>query len=151
VSPDIAELYRASRGEGFGPEVRRRIIVGTYVLSAGYYHAYYGKAQAARALIRRDFDRAFQPGGVDFLFTPTTPSTAFKIGEKAEDPVSMYLADVFVCTANLAGVPAMSLPIGRADGLPVGGQLIGPHFSEARMLAVATVLEGALDASAEVS
>ena len=146
---DVGALYRATRGAGFGAEVRRRIVVGTYVLSAGYYHAYYGKAQAARALIRQDFERVFREG-IDLLFTPTTPSTAFKIGEKADDPVAMYLADVFVCTANLAGVPAVSLPIARADGLPVGGQLIGPHFGEARMLSAAAVLERVLDATAEV-
>jgi aspartyl-tRNA(Asn)/glutamyl-tRNA(Gln) amidotransferase subunit A len=147
---DVAALYRETRGDGFGPEVRRRIIVGTYVLSAGYYHAYYGKAQAARALIRRDFDRAFRDEGIDFLFTPTTPAPAFKAGEKVDNPVSMYLADIFVCTANLAGLPAMSVPIGRSNGLPLGGQLIGPHFSESRLITIATALERGVDGSAEV-
>jgi len=148
--PDISGFYRATRGAGFGPEVRRRIIIGTWVLSAGYYHAYYARALAARALIRRDFDQVFGPGGVDLLFTPTTPTTAFRIGEKVNDPVAMYRADAFVCTANLAGVPALSLPIARGNGLPVGGQFIGPHFSETLLLGVAEVLERHLDARAEV-
>lgn len=151
---DISAMYRATRGRGFGPEVQRRIIVGTYVLSAGYYDDYYRKAQAARRLITSDYHRvlrsAANPGGVDFLFTPTTPTPAFRAGEKAGDPVAMYLADVFVCTANLAQVPAMSLPIGRTEGLPIGGQLIGPHFAEPEMIAVARVLERLVDASAEV-
>lgn len=147
---DVQALYRATRGAGFGPEVRRRIIIGTYVLSAGYYAAYYGKAQAARALIRQDFDRVFGEQRVDVLFTPTTPSPAFKAGEKVNDPVAMYLADIFVCTANLARVPALSLPIGRTNGLPVGGQFIGPDFSEARLLSVASALESQLDGAAEI-
>ncbi len=146
---DVRALYRTTRGKGFGPEVRRRILVGTYVLSAGYYDAYYGRAQQARALIAGDFAKAFG-SGIDFLFTPTTPTTAFKAGEKTGDPVAMYLADIFVCTANLAGLPALSLPIGRSEGLPVGGQLIGPAFSEAGLLAVAGLLERQIDAVAEV-
>jgi aspartyl-tRNA(Asn)/glutamyl-tRNA(Gln) amidotransferase subunit A len=145
---DVRALYRATRGRGFGPEVRRRILVGTYVLSAGYHQAYYGRAQAARRRITGDFSSVFA-AGVDLLFTPTTPTTAFRAGEKTADPVAMYLADVFVCPASLAGLPAMSLPIGRSEGLPVGGQLIAPPFAEGRMLAVAAQLEAALDPVAE--
>lgn len=148
---DVRALYRATRGAGFGPEVRRRIIVGTYVLSAGYYEAYYGKAQAARALIRQDFERVFRDQKVDVLFTPTTPSPAFKAGEKVDDPVAMYLADIFVCTVNLARVPALSIPIGRTNGLPIGGQLIGPDFSEARLISVAQALEMRLDGTSEAA
>jgi aspartyl-tRNA(Asn)/glutamyl-tRNA(Gln) amidotransferase subunit A len=146
---DVRALYRATRGKGFGPEVRRRILIGTYVLSAGYYDAYYGRAQAARARIAGDFSAVFE-AGVDMLFTPTTPTPAFKAGEKTTDPVAMYLADIFVCTVNLAGLPALSLPIGRSDGLPLGGQLIGPGFSEASLLAAAGALERHLDAEREV-
>jgi aspartyl-tRNA(Asn)/glutamyl-tRNA(Gln) amidotransferase subunit A len=147
----VEALYRATRGAGFGPEVRRRIIIGTYVLSAGYYHSYYGKAQAARALIRQDFDRVFRDDKVDLLFTPTTPTPAFRAGEKIDDPVAMYLADIFVCTVNLARVPALSIPIGRTNGLPIGGQLIGPDFSESRLVSVAALLEARLDGTAEVA
>jgi aspartyl-tRNA(Asn)/glutamyl-tRNA(Gln) amidotransferase subunit A len=135
-------MYEATRSRGFGAEVTRRILLGTYVLSAGYYDAYYRKAQQVRALIARDFQHVFA-SGVDLLFTPTTPTTAFPIGSKS-DPYEMYLSDVFTCTANLAGVPAMSLPIGRVDGLPVGGQFIAPHFGEPRMFAAAYALEAAL-------
>ena len=145
---DVGALYRSTRGRGFGPEVRRRILVGTYVLSAGYHDAYYGRAQAARRRITGDFSSAFA-AGVDLLFTPTTPTTAFRAGEKTADPVAMYLADVFVCPASLAGLPAMSLPIGRSEGLPIGGQLIAPPFAEGRMLAAAAQLEAALDPVAE--
>lgn len=147
---DLPSLYRATRGEGFGAEVRRRILIGTYVLSAGYYDAYYRKAQQVRNLIAADFTRAFAPGGVDFLLTPTTPTTAFRAGEKTTDPVSMYLADIFVSAVSLAGLPAMSLPVGRSEGLPVGAQVIAPAFGESRMLAVAAAVEAALDATAEV-
>jgi aspartyl-tRNA(Asn)/glutamyl-tRNA(Gln) amidotransferase subunit A len=146
---DIRALYRTTRGEGFGEEVRRRILVGTYVLSAGYYDAYYKKAQQVRALIADDFRRVFE-SGVDLLLTPTTPTPAFKAGEKTEDPVAMYLADIFVCSMSLAGLPAMSLPVGRSGGLPVGAQLVAPHFEEERLLAAAQVLEQALDPVAEV-
>ena len=146
---DVRALYRATRGKGFGAEVRRRILVGTYVLSAGYYDAYYGRAQAVRSRIAGDFSSVFA-SGVDLLFTPTTPTPAFKAGEKTSDPVAMYLADIFVCTANLAGLPALSLPVGRSEGLPIGGQLIGPAFSEARILSTAGLLERHLDAEAEV-
>ena len=151
---DVQALYRATRGAGFGPEVRRRIIVGTYVLSAGYYGKFYEKAQSARRQIAADYARIFRgpgnPAGVDLLFTPTTPGPAFKAGEKTDDPVSMYLADIFVCTANLAWLPAMSLPIGRTEGLPIGGQLIAPHFEEARMIEAAKHLERRVDATGEV-
>ena len=126
---DVRALYRATRGEGFGPEVRRRILVGTFVLSAGYADQYYVRAQAVRKLIADDFANVFADG-VDLLFTPTTPTPAFKAGEKTADPVQMYLADVFVAPASLAGVPAMSLPIGRDQGLPIGGQLIARDFDE---------------------
>lgn len=146
---DIRALYQATRGEGFGAEVRRRILVGTYVLSAGYAAQYYAKAQRARALIAADFAAVFA-GGVDLLFTPTTPTPAFRAGEKTDDPVAMYLADIFVSPASLAGLPAMSLPIGRSDGLPVGGQLIAPMFHDEQMLAAAAVLERAVPAVEEV-
>jgi aspartyl-tRNA(Asn)/glutamyl-tRNA(Gln) amidotransferase subunit A len=135
-------MYEATRSQGFGPEVTRRILLGTYVLSAGYYDAYYTKAQEVRGQIAEDF-RAVFASGVDILFTPTTPTTAFPLGAKA-DPYEMYLSDIFTATANLAGVPAMSLPIGRVEGLPVGGQLIASHFDEHRMFAVAYGLETAL-------
>jgi aspartyl-tRNA(Asn)/glutamyl-tRNA(Gln) amidotransferase subunit A len=149
-SGDIRALYRATRGHGFGPEVRRRILVGTYVLSAGYYDAYYRKAQTVRALIAQDFQRALGPGGVDLLLTPTTPTPAFKAGEKTEDPVAMYLADIFVCAISLAGLPAMSLPVGRDEGLPIGAQIIAPAFEEGRMLAAAAALERVLRPEQEV-
>jgi aspartyl-tRNA(Asn)/glutamyl-tRNA(Gln) amidotransferase subunit A len=138
-------MYEATRSEGFGPEVTRRILLGTYVLSAGYYDAYYKKAQAVRALIAADFAGAF--GSVDVLFTPTTPTPAFPLGAKS-DPYEMYMSDIFTATANLAGVPAMSVPIGRVDGLPVGGQLIAKHFEEGAMFKAAFALERALGAEA---
>jgi len=146
---DIHSLYQHTRGEGFGAEVRRRILVGTYVLSAGYYDAYYRKAQQVRALIAEDFRQVFA-SGVDLLLTPTTPTPAFKAGEKTEDPVSMYLADVFVCAISLAGLPAVSLPVGRSDGLPVGAQLIAPFFQDERLLAASAAIERAVPADAEV-
>ncbi len=145
---DLRALYRATRGRGFGPEVRRRILVGTYVLSAGYYEAYYGTAQRMRARIAGDFRAAFER--VDLLLTPTAPTTAFRAGEKTEDPVAMYLADVFVCPASLAGLPALSLPAGRSEGLPVGAQLIAPAGQDTRMLAVAAALEERVAAAGEV-
>lgn len=133
---DLADLYRRSRGEGFGHEVKRRIMMGTYVLSAGYYDAYYAQAQKIRRLIKQDFEHVFQ--SVDAILGPTTPSTAFPCGEKTDDPVSMYLADVYTIAVNLAGNPGLSVPAGFADNnLPVGMQLIGPHFSEARLLNIA--------------
>ena len=140
AATDLNTMYKATRGDGFGPEVRRRIIVGTYVLSAGYYDAYYLRALAARRSVAGDFSRVFA-GGVDVLFTPTAPTTAFKAGEKLHDPVAMYQADAFVCPANLALVPAISVPVGKTHGLPVGGQFIAPRFEEARMIAAASLLE----------
>ena len=142
----LREMYEMTRSRGFGPEVIRRILLGTYVLSAGYYEAYYAKAMQARTLIARDFANAFA-SGVDLLFTPTTPTTAFPAGSRA-DPYDMYLSDIFTVTANLAGIPAMSQPIGRVDGLPVGGQLLAPHFAEQKMFGVAAALERALGADA---
>lgn len=145
---DVRALYRATRGQGFGAEVRRRIMVGTYVLSSGYYDAYYRRAQQMRALIAQDFRNAFDRG-VDLLFTPTTPTPAFKAGEKLADPVSMYLSDIFTVTANLAGLPAISLPVGRVKGLPVGGQFIGQAFLEDEMLEAAYALERVVPATEE--
>jgi aspartyl-tRNA(Asn)/glutamyl-tRNA(Gln) amidotransferase subunit A len=141
-STSLKEMFAETRSGGFGPEVTRRILLGTYVLSAGYYDAYYKKAQAVRALIAGDFQSVFG-NGVHALFTPTTPTTAFPIGA-VKDPYEMYLSDIFTVTANLAGVPAMSLPIGRVAGLPAGGQIIAPLFGEAAMFRVAYALEGAL-------
>jgi len=146
---DVRAVYRATRGHGFGPEVRRRILLGTYVLSAGYYDAYYRKAQRVREAIRADFARVFAQG-VHALFTPTTPTPAFKFGENTADPLAMYLSDVYVCTANLAWVPALSLPIGRDQGLPIGGQLIGAMEGEATIIRIAQALERAVNATAEV-
>lgn len=145
----LAGLYRATRGSGFGPEVRRRILVGTFVLSAGYAEHYYLRAQAARQAISDELTAVFDDG-VDLLFTPTTPTPAFRAGEKTLDPVAMYRADVFICAASLAGLPAMSQPLGRSDGLPVGGQLIAPVLGEARMIEVARLLESRIDSVAEV-
>ena len=145
----LASLYRETRGQGFGAEVRRRILVGTYVLSAGYYDAYYGRAQQVRRLLVKDFTDAFGQR-VDLLFTPTTPTTAFAAGANTADPVAMYLADIFVCAVSLAGLPALSLPIGRSEGLPVGGQIIAPFMHDDQMLAAADLLERHLDATGEV-
>jgi len=132
---DLLDLYTRSRGEGFGAEVKRRIMTGTYVLSAGYYDAYYLKAQKVRSLINADFRQAFAQ--VDVLMGPTTPTPAFGIGEKVDDPVTMYLNDIYTIGANLAGLPAVSVPCGLVDGLPVGLQIIGPHFAESRLLSAA--------------
>ena len=132
---DLTDLYCRSRGEGFGAEVKRRIMTGTYVLSAGYYDAYYLKAQKVRQLISRDFARAFAE--VDVLIGPTTPTTAFELGAKTSDPVTMYLNDIYTIGANLAGLPALSIPCGFSGGLPVGMQIIGPHFAEERLLNIA--------------
>ena len=137
----LRALYTNTRRDGFGPEVTRRILLGTYALSHGYYDAYYKKAQEVRGLIAADFARAFE--SVDLLLTPTTPTPAFRLGALS-DPYEMYLSDIFTATANLAGVPAMSLPIGRVGALPVGGQLIAPHFGEATMFRAAAALERAL-------
>jgi len=145
---DVRALYQSTRGAGFGPEVRRRILVGTYVLSSGYYDAYYRRAQQMRALIAQDFRNVFDRG-VDLVFTPTTPTPAFKAGEKLADPVAMYLSDSFTVTANLAGLPAMSLPIGRSKGLPLGGQLVGQAFLEDEMIEAAYALERVAPAAVE--
>jgi len=138
----LRDMYAKTRSEGFGLEVTRRVLLGTYVLSAGYYDAYYRKAQSVRTLITHDFNGVFA-NGIHALFTPTTPTTAFPIGA-VTDPYEMYLSDIFTVTANLAGVPAMSMPIGRVAGLPVGGQLIANHFNEAMMFRVAYALEASL-------
>jgi aspartyl-tRNA(Asn)/glutamyl-tRNA(Gln) amidotransferase subunit A len=140
---DLEDLYKRSRAEGFGAEVRRRILIGTYVLSAGYYDAYYLKAQKLRRLISDDFRRAFAE--VDVIMGPTSPTPAFRLGEKADDPVTMYLSDIYTIAANLAGLPAMSMPVEPVSGLPTGLQLIGDYFAEARLLNVAHQLQQATD------
>ena len=132
---NLEDLYKRSRGEGFGAEVKRRIMVGTYALSAGYYDAYYLKAQKIRRLIKNDFVQAFSE--VDVILGPTTPNPAWKLGEKSAAPVSAYLEDIYTITANLAGIPGLSMPAGFVDGLPVGVQLLAPYFQEARLLNVA--------------
>jgi len=140
---DSVEMMARTRGAGFGPEVKRRIMLGTYALSAGYYEAYYGQAQKVRTLVIRDYERAFE--GFDILVSPTSPTTAFRIGERADDPLAMYLSDVFTIPANLAGVPAISIPCGLdGGGLPVGVQLTAPILGERRLLRIADALEGAL-------
>jgi len=139
----LSEMYRRTRDAGFGAEVKRRIMLGTYVLSAGYYDAYYLKAQRVRSLLARDFDEAFAK--VDVIITPTTPTPAFRLGEKADDPLAMYLADIFTVTADLAGIPGISIPCGKSkDGLPIGMQILGKHFDEATVLRFAHVAEHAL-------
>lgn len=132
---DLQDMYSRSRTEGFGAEVRRRIMVGTYALSAGYYDAYYLKALKIRRLIKNDFMQAFDK--VDVIFSPTTPNLAWKIGEKEGNPVSQYLEDIYTITANLVGIPALSMPVGFAEGLPVGGQLLAPYFAEGLLLNIA--------------
>jgi aspartyl-tRNA(Asn)/glutamyl-tRNA(Gln) amidotransferase subunit A len=145
---DITDLYEKSRGEGFGAEVQRRILIGTYVLSAGYYDAYYSRAQKLRTLIKRDFDLAFEK--CDVLLTPATPSPAFAVGEKNADPLSMYLQDVFTVTVNLAGLPGIAVPAGLSEsGLPLGLQLIGKAFDEATLLRAAFAVEMAADFKAK--
>jgi aspartyl-tRNA(Asn)/glutamyl-tRNA(Gln) amidotransferase subunit A len=139
---DLKDLYERTRAAGFGNEVKRRIMIGTYVLSAGYYDAYYLKAQKVRALIKRDFDEAFTK--VDAILTPATPSAAFPVGEKQDDPVAMYLNDVFTVTANLAGIPGMTVPAGfDRQGLPLGLQVLGRNFDEETVFAVSTMIERA--------
>jgi len=140
---DLDDMYRRSRGEGFGAEVKRRIMTGTYVLSAGYYDAYYLKAQRVRALINADFIRAFQ--SVDVLMGPTTPTPAFAIGAKTSDPITMYLNDIYTIGANLAGLPGISVPCGFVQDLPVGLQIVGPHFAEARVLSAAHAFQRTTD------
>ena len=137
---DLREMYRKTREEGFGAEVKRRIMLGTYVLSSGYYDAYYAKAQKVRALLKRDFQTAFAK--CDVILTPTSPTTAFKIGEKSDDPLAMYLNDVYTVTANLAGIPGISVPCGlSSENLPIGLQLLGNNWSEATLLNLSHVYE----------
>ncbi len=133
-------MYTHTRGEGFGAEVKRRIMLGTYVLSHGYYDAYYVKAQKVRALIARDFARAFEQ--VDAIISPVSPFPAFRIGEKVNDPIQMYLSDIYTITGSLAGLPCMSVPCGNtSEGLPVGLQILCKHFDEAQMLGIASAFE----------
>jgi aspartyl-tRNA(Asn)/glutamyl-tRNA(Gln) amidotransferase subunit A len=138
----LSEMYRRSRDQGFGSEVKRRIMLGTYALSAGYYDAYYLKAQRVRTLMTRDFEEAFKK--VDVIVGPTSPTTAFKLGEKVDDPLAMYLADIYTVTANLAGIPGISIPVGaNKDSLPIGMQIFGKHFAETMILRVANAYEKA--------
>jgi aspartyl-tRNA(Asn)/glutamyl-tRNA(Gln) amidotransferase subunit A len=136
---DIDDLYRRSRSEGFGAEVKRRILLGTYVLSAGYYDAYYRRAQQVRTLLRRDFEDAFSR--CDVIATPTSPELAFPLGDKSDDPVTMYLSDIYTVTANLVGVPGISVPCTPVAGMPVGLQLLGRHLQEATVLRVADAFQ----------
>ncbi len=137
---ELREMYRKTREEGFGAEVKRRIMLGTYVLSSGYYDAYYAKAQKVRALVKSDYENAF--AGCDAILTPTSPSVAFRIGEKSDDPLAMYLSDIYTVSANLAGIPGISIPCGlSSDGLPIGMQLLGTHWSEALLLNLASVYQ----------
>jgi aspartyl-tRNA(Asn)/glutamyl-tRNA(Gln) amidotransferase subunit A len=138
-APTIKEMYEQTRGQGFGSEVKRRIMLGTYALSSGYYDAYYVKAQKVRTLIKQDFDRAFER--VDVIVAPTSPTTAFRIGDRTEDPYQMYLADVFTIPANMAGIPGISLPCGFSNEMPVGLQFLGQAFDEATLLGVAHAYE----------
>jgi len=139
----LDDMYMKSRAQGFGAEVKRRILIGTYVLSHGYYDAYYLQAQRIRRLIANDFVEAFKE--CDVIMGPTSPSTAFKLGEKAADPVQMYLSDIYTIAVNLAGLPGMSIPCGIVDSLPVGLQLIGNYFAEARLLNLAHCYQQATD------
>jgi aspartyl-tRNA(Asn)/glutamyl-tRNA(Gln) amidotransferase subunit A len=139
-SGSLEDMYVNSRSQGFGDEVKRRIMLGTYVLSAGYYDAYYRKAQKVRTLIKNDFNAAFEK--CDCLLTPAAPTTAFRIGEKTDDPLTMYLSDIYTVSVNLAGVPGISVPWSQdSKGLPIGIQIIGKHFDEQRILNVAKVIE----------
>lgn len=140
-SKSLLDVYLDSRTKGFGDEARRRIMLGTYTLSAGYYEAYYVKAQKVRTLIKQDFDQAFSLKKLDCLLTPTSPTPAFKLGEKVDDPLTMYLSDVYTVPINLAGLPALSLPVGQINGLPVGAQLVGNHFQENKILQIAKSIE----------
>jgi aspartyl-tRNA(Asn)/glutamyl-tRNA(Gln) amidotransferase subunit A len=138
----LSDMYRRTRDEGFGAEVKRRIMLGTYALSAGYYDAYYLKAQRVRTLLTRDFEDAFKK--VDAIVAPTSPTAAFKLGEKVDDPLAMYLADIYTVTANLAGIPGISIPCGQTrEKLPIGLQIFGKHFDEATILRVANAYEKA--------
>jgi len=136
---NLLDVYLKSRGNGLGSEPKRRIMIGTYCLSSGYYDAYYKRAQEVRQLIMQDFAKAFEK--VDLIFSPVSPTQAFKIGEKADNPMSMYLADIFTIPLKLAGLPGLSLPVGKIDGLPVGLQIIGNHFEEDKMLSIASQME----------
>jgi aspartyl-tRNA(Asn)/glutamyl-tRNA(Gln) amidotransferase subunit A len=139
-SDTLSSMYRRSRDGGFGAEVKRRIMLGTYALSAGYYDAYYKKAQQVRRLLTEDFLKAFTE--IDAILTPTAPTPAFKLGEKVDDPVSMYLADIYTVTASLAGICGLSVPCGKSqEGLPIGLQILGKHFDEATILRVAEAVE----------
>jgi aspartyl-tRNA(Asn)/glutamyl-tRNA(Gln) amidotransferase subunit A len=141
---NLLEVYTDSKSNGFGQEVKRRIMLGTYALSSGYYDAYYLKAQKVRTLIKQDFEKAFDPSadGVDVIFSPTSPTPAFKIGENTGDPLAMYLGDIYTVSVNLAGVPAISIPVGETEnGLPVGLQVIGRHFEDNKILALAKLYE----------
>ncbi len=144
---DLAEVYFKSRAEGFGPEPKRRIMLGAYALSSGYYDAYYLKAQKVRALIKQDYEKAFDPSanGVDVIVGPTSPSVAFKIGEKSNDPLAMYLSDIYTVPANLAGLPAISIPCGLINNLPVGFQIIANQYEESKLLNTAYKLEQELN------
>jgi aspartyl-tRNA(Asn)/glutamyl-tRNA(Gln) amidotransferase subunit A len=140
----LMNMYRTTRSRGFGPEVQRRIIIGTYCLSAGYYDAYYGKASQVRTLIMDDFNKAFD--ACDAIVCPVAPTPAFKIGENIDDPLTMYLSDIFTLSANLAGIPGMSIPCGfSAGGLPIGMQIMGNHFNEEMIFKVAHAFEQATD------
>jgi len=141
---DVIDMYERTRAEGFGKEVRRRVMIGTYVLSAGYYDAYYLRAQKVRTLIKRDFEACFE-AGVDAMLTPATPSAAFGVGEKTKgDPIEMYLNDIFTVTVNMAGLPGIAVPAGTdARGLPLGLQLIGRPFDEETLFTLAEVIEKA--------
>jgi aspartyl-tRNA(Asn)/glutamyl-tRNA(Gln) amidotransferase subunit A len=140
----LLEMFEKTRGAGFGTEVKRRIMLGTYALSAGYYEAYYGQAHKVRTLIKADFDRAFET--IDVIAAPVAPSTAFRFGEHSDDPLAMYLEDVFTLPANLAGVPALAFPVGfDGQGLPVGMQLMGPHFREERLFSAAHAYQEVTD------
>jgi aspartyl-tRNA(Asn)/glutamyl-tRNA(Gln) amidotransferase subunit A len=139
-APELRQMYRKTREEGFGPEVKRRIMLGTYVLSAGYYDAYYRKAQQVRSLIKKDFNNAFER--CDAIVTPTSPTPAFALGEKVDDPLAMYLNDIYTVTANLAGVPGLSVPCGLSSNrLPIGLQLLGPSWSEPLLLRLGYALD----------
>ena len=139
----LSEMYRRTRDQGFGAEVKRRIMLGTYALSAGYYDAYYLKAQKVRTLLTRDFEEAFKK--VDAIVTPTCPTAAFKLGEKVDDPLAMYLADIYTVTANLAGIPGISVPCGQTnEKLPIGMQIFAKHFDEATILRLAHAYEQAV-------
>jgi aspartyl-tRNA(Asn)/glutamyl-tRNA(Gln) amidotransferase subunit A len=141
-APDVHSMYEATRRAGFGAEVKRRIMIGTYALSAGYHDAYYGQAQRVRTLIRRDFATAFET--FDAIVLPTAPSAAFPIGAKLDDPLAMYANDIFTLPANLAGLPGLSIPCGLDGGLPAGFQIVGPAFAENRLLAIGHALERAI-------